>query len=141
MQYPCNAGEGVSEMPRNGETAAKSGVYKTLCCDAEIVIGIGVLFPGCPNHKDLCTEWKPLEANPDGDSMYESNPSNSENGMITSVASWRCRCGVSVKIVTEVELTRMTEANRLEASCPNCGDKQTIYGHRIIAATIENRNG
>jgi len=29
-----------------------------LCCEAEIVIGVGVAFPDCPNQKNLPTEWK-----------------------------------------------------------------------------------
>jgi hypothetical protein len=45
-------------MPANGEISKTFGVFKTVCCDAEIVIGIGVPFPDCPNHKHLTTEWK-----------------------------------------------------------------------------------
>jgi hypothetical protein len=44
-------------MPSSGEPSENFGVYKTRCCDAEIVIGVGVLFPDCPNHKDGDTEW------------------------------------------------------------------------------------
>jgi hypothetical protein len=47
-------------MPRNGETSKTFGVYRTLCCDAEIVIGVGVAFPDCPNHKNLPTQWKQI---------------------------------------------------------------------------------
>ena len=47
-------------MPRNGQLSENFGVYRTLCCDAEIVIGIGVPFPDCPNYKNLPTEWKHL---------------------------------------------------------------------------------
>jgi hypothetical protein len=47
-------------VPSNGEINLKFGVYKTLCCDAEIVIGEGVAFPDCPNHTRLTTLWKPL---------------------------------------------------------------------------------
>ena len=47
-------------MPANGELSRKFGVYKTLCCDAEIVIGVGVAFPDCPNHANLPTNWKEL---------------------------------------------------------------------------------
>jgi len=42
-------------MPANGELSKDFGVYKTLCCDAEIVIGLGAPFPDCPNHKNLPT--------------------------------------------------------------------------------------
>lgn len=59
-------------MPRNGETSQLFGVYRTLCCDAEIVITVGVAFPDCPNHVHLPTEWKPI---PDADpATYEPNP-------------------------------------------------------------------
>jgi len=47
-------------MPANREISKKFGVFKTVCCDAEIVIGIGVPFPDCPNHRNLTTEWKEL---------------------------------------------------------------------------------
>jgi hypothetical protein len=47
-------------VPSNGETSKTFGVYKTVCCEAEIVIGVGVAFPDCPNHKNLPTEWKQI---------------------------------------------------------------------------------
>lgn len=45
-------------MPQNGEVNEKSGVYKSLCCGAEIVINLGSTFPDCPNHRKLTTTWK-----------------------------------------------------------------------------------
>ena len=45
-------------MPRNGEANEKFGVYKSLCCGAEIVINAGSTFPDCPNHRNLTTTWK-----------------------------------------------------------------------------------
>jgi hypothetical protein len=58
-------------MPRNGETSRIFGVFKTLCCDAEIVIGVGGTFPDCPNHKNLPTQWKQI---PDADpAAYKPN--------------------------------------------------------------------
>ena len=47
-------------MPTNGEVSKVFGVFKTLCCDAEIVIAVGAIFPDCPNHKNLPTEWKQI---------------------------------------------------------------------------------
>ena len=47
-------------MPQNGETNISFGIYKTLCCEAEIVIRAGALFPDCPNHPKLTTIWKPV---------------------------------------------------------------------------------
>ena len=45
-------------MPLNGEANRKSGVYKSVCCGAEIVINPGATFPDCPNHPKLTTIWK-----------------------------------------------------------------------------------
>ena len=47
-------------IPLNGDLSTMFGVFKTVCCDAEIVIGVGVQFPDCPNHKNLPTEWKQI---------------------------------------------------------------------------------
>ncbi|HEY2379989.1 MAG TPA: hypothetical protein VGK48_02295 [Terriglobia bacterium] len=49
------------DMPESGEVSRKFGVYRTFCCDAEIVIGVGVVFPECPKHLNLPTAWKELE--------------------------------------------------------------------------------
>jgi len=51
---------GESHVPQNGEGNPKFGVYKSLCCGAEIVINAGAIFPDCPNHPKLTTIWKPL---------------------------------------------------------------------------------
>ena len=48
-------------MPQNGEINQKFGVYKSLCCGAEIVIDSGVVFPECPNHRKRTTRWKPVQ--------------------------------------------------------------------------------
>jgi len=45
-------------MPRNGEINQVFGVYKSLCCGAEIVIPENVTFPNCGLHVNLPTEWK-----------------------------------------------------------------------------------
>jgi len=45
-------------MPRNKELNMKFGVYKSVCCGAEIAISVGMAFPDCPNHLNLTTEWK-----------------------------------------------------------------------------------
>jgi hypothetical protein len=55
--------------------------------------------------------------------------------MIKGVATWRCKCGASVKVITETDKGRINDGIRLEAACPNCGDKQIIFAHRIIATT------
>ena len=45
-------------MRRNGEINHEFGIYKNLCCGAEIVIPEGVTFPDCAKHINLITEWK-----------------------------------------------------------------------------------
>jgi hypothetical protein len=47
-------------MPANGELSEKFGVDETLCCGAEIVIGVGVAFPDWRNHANLPTDRKEL---------------------------------------------------------------------------------
>jgi len=47
-------------MPINGEINDRFGVFKSLCCDAEIVIADGVAFPDCPRHPHLPTTWSPV---------------------------------------------------------------------------------
>jgi len=61
--------------------------------------------------------------------------------MITGVSRWRCRCGASVKVVTETDKARINEGCRLEVGCPKCGDRQMIYAHRVIHVTTEPPNG
>ena len=45
-------------MSKNGEVNKEFGIYKNLCCGAEIVIPEGVTFPDCAKHRNLPTEWK-----------------------------------------------------------------------------------
>jgi len=47
-------------VPQNGAVNEKFGVYKSVCCGAEIVITAGATFPDCPNHQKLTTIWKPV---------------------------------------------------------------------------------
>ena len=47
-------------MPQNGEVNSKFGLFKSVCCGAEIVINAGSTFPDCPNHPKLTTIWKPV---------------------------------------------------------------------------------
>jgi hypothetical protein len=53
--------------------------------------------------------------------------------MITIVATWRCKCGVSVKVVAEADEQKPTST--VVATCPDCGDKQTVHAYRIISVT------
>jgi hypothetical protein len=47
-------------MPQNGQINEKFGVYRSICCGAEIVLQAGAIFPDCPNHQKLTTGWKPV---------------------------------------------------------------------------------
>jgi hypothetical protein len=47
-------------MPHNGEINQQFGIYKSVCCGAEIVINSGAAFPDCPNHRKLTTIWKQI---------------------------------------------------------------------------------
>jgi len=49
-------------MPSNGEINVEAGAYRTLCCDAEIVLQESAVFPDCPNHPNLPTIWKPIRS-------------------------------------------------------------------------------
>jgi hypothetical protein len=57
--------------------------------------------------------------------------------MISSIACWRCKCGVSIKAITETDKAGINDNVRVEVACPECGDKQLIYAHRIIEVSAE----
>jgi len=48
-------------VPNNREINQRFGVYKSLCCEAEIIIREGATFPDCPKHPKLTTVWKPVD--------------------------------------------------------------------------------
>jgi hypothetical protein len=50
-------------VPQNGEINQRFGHYKTLCCNAEMVIAVGSTFPDCPHHSKLTTIWKAKRGN------------------------------------------------------------------------------
>jgi hypothetical protein len=58
--------------------------------------------------------------------------------MINGVATWLCKCGVTVKAITETDRARINEDIRHKAQCPNCGDEQIVYAHRILKITMYN---
>ena len=57
------------------------------------------------------------------------------------VSLWRCKCGVNVKVATETDRTTINERFKLEVACPNCGDKQLVYAHRVVQGTTERPDG
>ncbi len=62
-------------MPHNGQVNEKFGVYKSLCCGAEIVITKGAIFPQCPDHPQH-TIWKLL---PEEDMTDVTNKKKSDS--------------------------------------------------------------
>jgi len=46
---------------KNGDPSQRSGIFKSVCCGAEIVIATGTRFPACPNHPRLTTFWKHIK--------------------------------------------------------------------------------
>jgi hypothetical protein len=48
-------------MPQHGEKNRRFGVYRSLCCGAEIINREGATFPCCPTHPNLSTVWKEIE--------------------------------------------------------------------------------
>jgi len=61
-------------MPRNGEINIKFGVYKNLCCGAEIVIPANVTLPACAVHFNLPTTWQPVAASHDAPHADKLDP-------------------------------------------------------------------
>jgi hypothetical protein len=53
----------------------------------------------------------------------------------TAIATWLCKCGVTVKVKTEAKRTQPMLT--VKATCPNCGDQQTVYGYHIVSVTHE----
>jgi hypothetical protein len=53
----------------------------------------------------------------------------------TAIASWLCKCGVTVKV--EAELNSSQPMATVKATCPKCGDEQIVYGYRILSVTSE----
>ena len=63
-------------MPQNGRKNENFGVYKSVCCSAEIVITKGAIFPKCPDHPQYTTTWKLL---PEEDMTNLTNKKNSDS--------------------------------------------------------------
>jgi len=55
--------------------------------------------------------------------------------MSTMTSTWRCKCGATIKVIAEFDMA--TVHPTLFAACPDCGDRQMIYGDRIISVTSE----
>jgi hypothetical protein len=54
--------------------------------------------------------------------------------MITTVSTWRCKCGAHIKVVGQAE---KNQPSTQKAQCPKCGDSQLIYCEKILSITVE----
>jgi hypothetical protein len=61
--------------------------------------------------------------------------------MTNGIATWRCKCGVTVKVATETDADGIHDDVRVEAECPICGDKQLVHAYRIIGITAYINSG
>ena len=61
--------------------------------------------------------------------------------MITSVATWRCKCGIGLKVITETDRARMADIAELKVvvACPRCQSEQILFAHRIVSIRTERR--
>ena len=84
-------------MPHNGDQSPDSGVYKSVCCGAQIAINAGSPFPDCPNHSKLTTIWKPVTGNKSGEEVKQQSVLDPtielhvENRRLFSLASGQLR--------------------------------------------------
>ena len=53
--------------------------------------------------------------------------------MVRIIASWRCKCGIRVKVLAEADPSQ-PPATQI-ASCPKCGDSQSVQGEKIVSVT------
>jgi len=56
--------------------------------------------------------------------------------MIMSVSTWRCKCGIRIKVVGESDPAKAGET--ITAACPECGDEQVINAVKLVSITTDN---
>lgn len=59
--------------------------------------------------------------------------------MTTSVSTWRCKCGVRIKVVAEMDIAEMDIADEttIVVKCPRCGEAQVISAERLVAVSTD----
>jgi len=57
LAYQQSAKGRSRTLPQNGEISKVFGVFRNLCCGAEIIIRAGATFPDCEKHPTLTTVW------------------------------------------------------------------------------------
>jgi hypothetical protein len=58
--------------------------------------------------------------------------------IMTSVSTWRCKCGIIVKVITQWD--RRKQPSNQTAACPNCGITQLVYGDTVLSVTDDTAN-
>ena len=53
--------------------------------------------------------------------------------MVGIIASWRCKCGIRVKVVAEADPSQPPATQT--AVCPNCGESRAIQGDKLVSVT------
>jgi hypothetical protein len=53
--------------------------------------------------------------------------------MVGIIASWRCKCGIRVKVLAEADPSQPPA--KQVATCPNCGESQAIQADKIVSVT------
>jgi len=53
--------------------------------------------------------------------------------MVGTIASWRCKCGIRLKVLAEADPSQSPAAQ--VALCSNCGEPQTVQRDKIVSVT------
>src|SRR5262249_20584755 len=53
--------------------------------------------------------------------------------MVGIIASWRCKCGIRVKVLAEADPSQPPATQPV--ACPRCGESQAIQGDKIVSVT------
>jgi len=51
--------------------------------------------------------------------------------MLNVVFSWRCKCGIRIKVIGETQKRNPTATSLVK--CPRCNDEQTVTASNIIS--------
>jgi hypothetical protein len=54
--------------------------------------------------------------------------------MTRSVSTWRCKCGVRIKVVAEMDIVDDTT---VVVKCPLCDEAQVISAERLVAVSTD----
>jgi hypothetical protein len=130
---------GEGKVPHNGERNEQSGVYKSLCCGAKIVINPGTTFPDCPNHQKLTTTWKAVS-----DGKVQPSSANKEgavpDGILQAIAANKAEADPAVIHVENRRLFQCASgAIRLEdwehshlLDCKVCKGVLYVFVHQSV---------